>query len=54
LLTAMLARQLRPATLTAFAENAPARAFFGKFGFREADAWWNEQDRARELLYRLD
>jgi putative acetyltransferase len=54
LLTAMLARQLRPVTLTVFADNAPARTFFGKFGFRQADEWWNQQDRARELLYRLD
>ena len=54
LLTAMLDRQLRPVTLTVFEANAPARAFFEKFGFREVDAWWNEQDHARELLYRLD
>lgn len=54
LLRAMLDRQLRPATLHVFAENAPARALYEKFGFREAGAWWNEQDQALELLYRLD
>ena len=54
LLRAMLDRQLRPATLHVFAENAPARAFYDQFGFREAAAWWNEQDQALELLYRLD
>jgi ribosomal protein S18 acetylase RimI-like enzyme len=54
LLAAMLNRQLRPATLNVFAENAPARAFYERFGFREVDGWWNEEDSARELLYRLD
>ena len=54
LLEAMLARRLRPATLHVFALNAPARALFERFGFRQADAWWNEQDNALELLYRLD
>jgi ribosomal protein S18 acetylase RimI-like enzyme len=54
LLDAMLERRLRPATLHVFALNAPARALFERFGFRPADAWWNEQDNALELLYRLD
>ena len=54
LLGAMLARRLRPATLQVFALNAPARAFYERFGFRRADAWWNEQAAALELLYRLD
>jgi GNAT superfamily N-acetyltransferase len=54
LLEAMLERRLRPATLHVFALNAPARALFERFGFRQADAWWNEQDNALELLYRLD
>ena len=54
LLTAMLDRQLRPATLHVFAENGPARAFFEGFGFRQADAWWDVQDRAISLLYRLE
>ena len=40
LLTAMLERRLRPATLHVFAGNRPARAFYEKFGFREVDAWW--------------
>ena len=54
LLTAMLERRLRPATLHVFALNAPARTFYERFGFRPADAWWNERDNALELLYRLD
>jgi GNAT superfamily N-acetyltransferase len=54
LLAAMLERGLRPATLHVFALNTPARAFFERFGFRPAAAWWNEQDNALELLYRLD
>ena len=54
LLEAMLARGLRPTTLHVFARAAPARAFYEHFGFREAGAWWNEQDDALELLYRLD
>jgi ribosomal protein S18 acetylase RimI-like enzyme len=54
LLTAMLDRRLRPATLCVFAENRPARAFYERFGFRQADAWWDEQDQAVTLFYRLD
>jgi ribosomal protein S18 acetylase RimI-like enzyme len=54
LLTAMLERRLRPATLQVFAENRPARAFYERFGFRQVDAWWDVQDQALNLLYRLD
>ena len=54
LLCSALERGLRPATLHVFAENAPARALYDRFGFREIDAWWNEQDSARELLYWLE
>jgi ribosomal protein S18 acetylase RimI-like enzyme len=54
LLTAMLERRLRPATLHVFAENGPARAFYERFGFREVDAWWDGQDQALNLLYRLE
>jgi putative acetyltransferase len=54
LLAAMLARGLRPATLHVFARNAAARRFYEGFGFGPAGEWWNEQDGARELLYRLD
>jgi N-acetylglutamate synthase-like GNAT family acetyltransferase len=50
----MLERCLRPATLHVFAETRPARAFFERFGFREVDAWWDVQDQARNLLYRLE
>jgi GNAT superfamily N-acetyltransferase len=54
LLGAMLERRLRPATLHVFARNAPARAFYEQFGFRQADAWWDAQDRALSLLYKLE
>ena len=54
LLTEMLARGLRPATLEVFALNAPARRFYDSFGFRPVAEWWNQQDDALELLYRLD
>jgi putative acetyltransferase len=54
LLTAMLARGLRPATLHVFALNAPARRFYEGLGFRPVAEWWNQQDGALELLYRLD
>ena len=54
LLTAMLKRRLRPATLQVFAENRPARALYDRFGFRQVDAWWDEQDQALNLLYRLE
>jgi ribosomal protein S18 acetylase RimI-like enzyme len=54
LLTAMLERRLRPATLHVFAENGPARAFYERFGFRQVDAWWDVKDRALNLLYRLE
>lgn len=54
LLSAMLDRGLRPVTLSVFAGNAPARAFYERFGFREAEAWWDEQDQALNLCYRLE
>ena len=54
LLAAMLERRLRPATLHVFAKNGPARAFYERFGFRQVDAWWDVQDRALNLLYRLE
>jgi ribosomal protein S18 acetylase RimI-like enzyme len=54
LLRALLERGQRPVTLNVFALNAPARAFYERFGFRQTDAWWNGQDQALELLYRLD
>ena len=54
LVTAMLERRLRPATLHVFAENRPARVFYERFGFRQVDAWWDEQDQALNLLYRLE
>jgi ribosomal protein S18 acetylase RimI-like enzyme len=54
LLGAMLTRRLRPITLCVFAENRPARAFYEKFGFRQAGAWWDQQENAAALSYRLD
>jgi ribosomal protein S18 acetylase RimI-like enzyme len=54
LLTAMLERRLRPATLHVFAENGPARAFYERFGFRQVDTWWDAQDRTLNLLYKLE
>jgi putative acetyltransferase len=54
LLAAMLEQRLRPATLHVFAENGPARAFYERFGFREVNAWWDVQDQALNLLYRLE
>lgn len=54
LLGALLARGLRPATLHVFAFNAPARRLYDGFGFRPVAEWWNQQDNALELLYRLD
>jgi ribosomal protein S18 acetylase RimI-like enzyme len=54
LLRAMLERRLRPVTLHVFAANHPARDFYEKFGFRQAGAWWDEQDNARALSYRRD
>ena len=54
LLGAMLERRLRPVTLCVFADNQPARAFYEKFGFRQAGAWWDEQENAPALSYRLD
>jgi putative acetyltransferase len=54
LLAAMLGLCLRPATLHVFAENRPARAFFERFGFRQVDAWWDVQDQALNLLYKLE
>ena len=54
LLRAMLDRSLRPVTLSVFAGNAPARAFYERFGFRAAEAWWDEQDQALNLRYRLE
>jgi hypothetical protein len=50
----MLARGLRPATLEVFARNRPTRRFYESFGFIPAGARWNRQDRALELLYRLE
>jgi ribosomal protein S18 acetylase RimI-like enzyme len=54
LLRAMLERRLRPATLHVFAQNTPARVLYERFGFRQVDAWWDTQDQALNLLYKLE
>lgn len=54
LLEAMLARRLGPITLHVSAENHPARRFYESFDFRPVDSWWDEQDKALSLVYRLD
>jgi len=54
LLSAMLERRLRPVTLCVFEDNRPARALYEKFGFRQADEWWDAQENAPALSYRLD
>ena len=54
LLGAMLARGLRPATLCVHAGNAPARALYARFGFRPVGSWWDAEDGAQKLHYRLE
>ena len=53
LLKLALRRGIRPATLHVFEKNTSARRFYERFGFKEADRWFNEQDQAEELLYQL-
>lgn len=54
LLRAMLERGPRPVTLDVFADNRPARDLYERFGFRQVGAWWDEQEKAPALKYRLD
>jgi len=54
LLRAMLERRLRPVTLDVFAANRPARDLYERFGFRQVGAWWDLQENAPALKYRLD
>ena len=54
LLRTALDRGLRPATLHVFAENAPARALYDRFGFRPERSRWNAEEGACELFCRLD
>ncbi len=53
LLDLALSRGIRPVTLHVFEKNAAARALYDRYGFKEAGRWFNEQDKAEELLYRL-
>ena len=53
LLDLALGRGLRPATIDVFEQNAPARQLYERYGFEEAQRWFDEQDRAEALRYRL-
>ena len=52
LLNAALAKMPGPVTLHVFEENRPARRFYERFKFRQASSFFNEQERAVELVYR--
>jgi ribosomal protein S18 acetylase RimI-like enzyme len=54
LLEAMLERRPEPITLHVFAENQPARRFYERFGFQPVESFWDAQDEALSLVYRLD
>lgn len=54
LLDLALRRGIRPATLHVFEQNTPARQFYERYGFEEAGRWFNEQDQAVDLVYRLE
>jgi GNAT superfamily N-acetyltransferase len=53
--TALMKRALQRipavATLTVFEQNAPARRFYGRLGFREVRRFYNDEVEAVELLY---
>lgn len=53
LLAEWLALGRRPATLEVFERNARARTFYEGFGFRPAGRFFNGDDGAWELVYRL-
>jgi GNAT superfamily N-acetyltransferase len=54
LLKAALAWIGGAATLHVFEQNAPARRFYERHGFREAGSFFNDDEKARELVYRRD
>ncbi len=54
LLTAMLARGLRPARLHVLKGNAPARAFYEHHGFHLEQSWWDDGEDETVMLFRLD
>jgi ribosomal protein S18 acetylase RimI-like enzyme len=52
LLKAALKRLGGTATLHVFEQNASARRFYERHGFREAGSFFNEAEKAVELVYR--
>jgi GNAT superfamily N-acetyltransferase len=54
LLEAMLEQHPGPVTLHVLAHNHPARRFYERFGFRPVESFWDTQDKAPSLVYRLD
>jgi len=54
LLEAMLERRPGPITLHVFADNHAARRCYERIGFRPVESFWNAQDEALSLVYRLD
>jgi len=54
LLTAMLARGLRPVRLHVLQGNAPARAFYDRHGFVLERSWWDSDEDETVMLYRQD
>jgi ribosomal protein S18 acetylase RimI-like enzyme len=46
-----LGRAPAVATLNVFEQNAPARSFYERHGFREMRRFLNENERAVELVY---
>jgi ribosomal protein S18 acetylase RimI-like enzyme len=54
LLEAMLERRPGPVTLHVLADNHPARRFYERFGFQKVGSFWDAQDEALSLVYRLD
>ena len=53
LMTSALQR-VPTATLYVFEQNIPARRFYGRYGFREVDRFFNATEKAVELVYRRD
>ena len=54
LLREALGRAPAVATLNVFEQNAPAREFYGRHGFREVRRFLNEQEQSVELVYGRD
>jgi ribosomal protein S18 acetylase RimI-like enzyme len=54
LLEAMRERHPGPVTLHVLADNHPARRFYERFGFQKVGSFWDAQDEALSLVYRLE